>query len=614
MVRSGDVILMKIIFALLIPFMIAGINETLKKQEGRVLVRNLLITVFLSNLGMCGAYLLFKERCSRYEILLVNAMLAVVIDLFLIPTIENRKLKQKDVLVTTCMISCCAVVYSILTYGQTVIHSDVATATILSESILKNHTLFPKTWNYVNGDIWVISNALFTILPTKLMSNQSLARMVGSLIFVVLTTIGIVYQSRKSFKNDSWTVSIPILMVHMFACADLLLFQAAYTGQLLWLALCSTLLYEIYRCERLRDCKKYVIIYFILMVLLLMGGMRLLAEQTVPALCAVLLIMYFKIREDEKIEWKTVIKKLVVMTLVIMIPSAIGYGIYKWLCVGCNMANAGQTQIAFVENLVSVWNNLSTMIVSLFENFGYNPYASLISVGGIRNFISVILCGMTCFIVPFLQGRKLKEETDAVKFFYWFSMSHNLVMILMAVFFGTTYPRYMSTAVFAFVLLSSRYIYVYWINQKNFRQVIWTGLFTFATAVGVIGLVFSSKGWQDTLANCKAFNQELMSRGLTKGYASYWNAYNNEIYSDLGIKYGGIQIYPEGMLPFYWLVDSDTFTPEDKKTFLMLSEEEKAVINDKLFEICGNPIDEFVLNNMHVFVFDHDIAVHMNIK
>lgn len=110
----------------------------------------------------------------------------------------------------------------------------------------------------------------------------------------------------------------------------------------------------------------------------------------------------------------------------------------------------------------------------------------------------------------------------------------------------------------------------------------------------------------------KEFNQELISHGLTKGYATYWNAYSNEVYSDLQISFGGVSIYENSITPFYWLVDSDVYEAEDKNTFLLLNKEENDMINYNLSNICGEPIENFIVQGMYVYVFDHDIVSDFN--
>ena len=277
--------------SLVIPLGISGINEFSEDTSRKEKMKHVICTVLLSNIFVALAYLKFREPWSAYEFLFLGAILAVIFEMLVIPVYKKKCLQTDDLLKTVCFAAVTVAAYSILTYGQTDIHSDTATATILAESIRKHHSLFPKTWNYANGDIWVLSINLPVMLAMCFISNQSLARTVGSLIWVCLARVGVVYQSKKMFKDKSWMLSIPIFGVFLFNMGDMLLYQAAYTSQILWISVCTMLLYFIYKMYDEKKAGKYLIGYGILMILLVMSGIRLLAEQAVPALGAIVVVL-----------------------------------------------------------------------------------------------------------------------------------------------------------------------------------------------------------------------------------------------------------------------------------------------------------------------------------
>ena len=563
-----------------------------------------------------------------YEYIFIILEVVAAVALVLIPVI--RKKVSKDIILRAlCVVSVFSAAYSILTYGQIFIHSDTATAILLSESIVRHHNFFPATWNYANGEIWVLGNHLFSMLPSLLIGDKSLARVIGSLICVICALICVVYQSKKMFKNNSWLLSVPLLTVFLFGENDMTLYQAAYTGLILWLTLSNTLLYEVYRNIGNKQCKKYLCIHGILMILLTMGGSRILAELTIPTLCTYLIFIYLEIksRNQRKIEQND-IKKIKYMVGAILIPSVIGIGIYVWLRTWHNMGDNILNEIIFADSIAAMGDNIGTTLYNFFECFGYTGGAAIISTTGFRNVISLTMCTIICFIVPWLQARRIKEESEAVQLFCIFGLIHNLIMIIMSVCMGKLSVRYLLSSVFVFVIISARYIYVYWIHQESVKQYVWTGLFVMATLIECVGLVKGSIsiGWADMLSQEKEFNQELMSRGLTKGYATYWNAYSNEIYSDLQIRYGGVYITETDIKPREWLVDNEVFESEDTDTFLLLSAEENAMIGQNLSNICGEPIECFVMNQIsicgdeknsfpveerYVYVFDHDIVNDM---
>ena len=129
-----------------------------------------------------------------------------------------------------------------------------------------------------------------------------------------------------------------------------------------------------------------------------------------------------------------------------------------------------------------------------------------------------------------------------------------------------------------------------------------------ASVIECICLLTYSKDWYEKLTINKEFNQELLSYGVDKGYATYWNAYNNEVFSDFNINYAAVEISEKGISPFSWLVDGKDYYVEDCRSFLLLNESENAVIADNIMPIFGKPSNNFMLEGMYVYIFDYDIA------
>ena len=130
----------------------------------------------------------------------------------------------------------------------------------------------------------------------------------------------------------------------------------------------------------------------------------------------------------------------------------------------------------------------------------------------------------------------------------------------------------MVTSIYACMILSGRYIYVYWIKQKSIARYAWFALFIIAIFIQGVSLISKTSGWKEKLAEAEALPQELASMGLTKGYADYWNAYNNEVYSDFKTLYCGIEISDANVRPYYFLNDSSIYEPSEGKSFILLEE------------------------------------------
>lgn len=603
--------------ALLAPAIFSIIEGVANKEGRKKLVCNMVITVVIANVAVLISYALCSQTFTVYEYLCVSLLTSILGRTFVLSCLAKKKIEVPQVLKMSALMAIVVAGYAALTYGQTFIHSDVATSNLLAQSIIEHKSLFPKSWNYANGEIWFLNNGLFAILPSLLLKNQTLIRVITSLVFLLIALIAIVYHSKKSFKSNSWMLTIPLICVFLFGSYNDILYEAAYVGQITWITLSVTFFYEIYYCAKKGKIKsknaiKYSVLFAGLMAMLVVGGVRALAEQIVPLLGTCVFMLWFEYYEKIKKVWKPVLFKVIFLGTVLIVPTGIGFCVYKWLCSWHNMNVSAISQTVFVDSLQTAWNGICLTIINLFTCFGYKGSVQLMTVDGIRNFISIICCILICVVVPVLQAKKIKEEKESIQFFFVYAMIHNIIMLLLAVLFGkVTVARYLLTVVFTCIIISSRYIYEYWIKAIGFKRYIWSGAFVIATVIECIGLCMSCANWDQVVLQKKAFNQELVDRGLTKGYASYWNAYSNEVYSDLKIKYGAIGIEGEERLSAYtWLVDSERFVPEkDTKSFLMLTEEENAIVNqEKLVDILGLPYSTFNHQGMMIYCFNYDIA------
>ena len=618
----------KVACSILFTAVIALVSLLQYRKEKRFFVISLVVTMVLANGAAGAAFFLFRNRYTVFEYLALGAVAAAFFARLVFPAILKKRIEADDVLSMLCIVALAVVAYSCLTLGQVRIHSDTSHSTLLAQSIAEHRSLFPAQWSYRNGEIWFLASELPVMIPSLLMRNQPMARMIGSLIYVLAASAAVFGLSRRTFKDHSWSLAIPILMLCIFGQRDHMLYQASYTGQIIWIALCGLLLYEIYQRTDTKKLNRYYFIYAGLMVCLTMGGMRILAEQTMPALLAVFFTFWIRIRKKEGDDRKN-IRSFFYMAAGICVPTVIGYGIYKWLCRWHNMNYSHLTGMTFVGSIEEIWDNLWTMVRNMFTCFGFNGSVKLTSVYGARNLVSLVLCLLVVFIVPALQLRKLEEEPDSVKLFVTYGMCHNLILVVYAVLFGLTPARYMLTTVFVSVIISARYIYAHWIRPGGYRSFIWVLLFFIAIGAECAGTMYSSRGWTDTMNDLRTEREVFLSRGLTKGYATYWNSYVSTIYSDFDVRFAPIIFSDEGLpLKRDCLIDSDIFEPEDGPTFLFLSTSERNALSDELDAYLGEPVEVFqVPHHYHyyysaggysdtvetfwVYVYDHDIAEDM---
>lgn len=554
-----------------------------------------------------------------------------------------RNKSIKITLLVLLLLAAITTTYSILTYGLTHITSDCATSYLLSKSIAENGSLFPASWNSANGEIWFLNSPLMALPFNLLMANKPLARMIGSVIAVATTCLGMAWFSKRVYKDSSYLVSIPLFLIFVTGttAADADLYQAAYTFILLWLVVCPGLFYFLfydYQKDLLKKHWLHLALYAVITVGLLMGGNRYLAEQTLPLILTVLTMVYFQLKAekvgssdsgfDTKAELGLLKKgclKALISLAIICLPSLIGRGIYNWLNSTRYLNESGTNGIKFVDSVSDLFSNLLRAIQNLYIDFGFTGSVSVTSTAGLRNMVSIIICTIICIIIPILAYKQFDEEDEAGKFYLVFAFWHNLILLTVVICCGKTHERWILTVILVDLIIAARYIYRNWLSAKDLSRYFWTCCFVLASLVEMLYMVKLSDGYKDIYANERNVANQLIEHGLTKGYASFWNAYSTEVYTDGQVEFAGIRVQEDKLFSYYWLVDNSRFEITDGPTFLMLTEEENAAFADYIHSTLGQETEAFtienaymysdlnlgngyVYTNLYVYVFDYDIS------
>lgn len=618
---------MSIIFLFLSPILIGILSE--RKKEYRWSKK--LILFFISSMISCVVSCVLIKYIKSFDIYkgFVFVMVGAILEYYcVIPISRKEKISYINILNIICIFSIITTIYYILTYGQAAIDSDIAMPSFLARTMWKTKSLFPINWAYVNGDIWVVSIHLFVLPFTILLKNQSLARMLGASLLFLTTLIGIYYQDKKIFKIDSWLLSIPLFLIFLQGKETLRFMRMdnLYTIYMLFITIILTQITLIYK-------KKKKILFFVLFTFVLaITGLRMLSYFTLPLILTFIYLFYFQVKDEESFEIiKNKIPEFIKLLSIIVVPALLGSLIHIFLRKNhiVDGVYSNVSKLTFVNNTEEIRKNFILYLEFLFQCFGFNGSTELVTLEGIQNLISMITCFLIVFYIPVLQLKRLKTEKKEIVIFYIFGVFHSLIIFVVMVFLGRTgLVSYVLTTVYICILVSSRYIMTYYLNKKNLKSIMIIFFVSIFSIIQLISTFSLTKDWKERLTIQKEFANELVSRGLNKGYSTYWNAYSNDLYSDYKLKIVAVAIDGNSMniLPFKWLTDISWFNEEKKiKTFLLLTKEENKNIETNLNSIFGKPIDKFTLNNvyrysleqgkvvldeMYVYVFDYDIITN----
>ncbi len=581
-------------------------NDTIQKRVRYAVSFSVLLA---AGVAVCAAV---RPSWTVYEYVVFEYICSILLMFFFQVILEKKRINVQLILSRLCLIGAGIAVYSVLTCGQASMNSDTASAVLLAQSQIRHKSIFPDTWAYANGELWFLSLELFTLPFTFFMKNQSLARQMASVARVLVTVLCMYIQDKKVTKNNSWIISIPAVLIFMQGCIDVNLYSAAYMGVLLWIVVFTLLVYMILY-EKYR---RWMVLLFIFLNLSAnVIGLRCFAELVVPLWLACTAMLYFENKDNPDPEWKKIWKRFGFYTGLIVLPAAVSYGmIYKTVCRTHTVNQTVNGELIFTDSLQGLWDNLITVILDMFENFGFSGGAGLFTAAGIQNMVSVSVCLLLVFIIPVLQAKKIRKETKGVQFLFAFMVFHNFIFLLLGVLFGkASTGRYMLSMEYISVMVSSGYMMKYWIgNRRQDCRLFWTVMVFSASVLSAATMLKKSVGWDGVIESRKQFARELVSRGLDeyKGYATYWNAYVTEIYSDLELRFAAVNGSAEspGLTPFQWLVDTERFDPQDQGSFLLLSAEENQSVGNGLEHVYGKTKETFLLHDMYVYVWDHDIA------
>ena len=520
--------------------------------------------------------------------------------------IKKSQNRIYTILKYVCIAAIGVLTYSILTFGQAFIHSDIATSNALIMTQVESRSFFPDNWTYGNGAIWIISPQLFCYPFVLLMQNQTLAREMGALACFFWTCIVIYWFTKKVLKVECWYLLIPFLYLYMWekGTADVSLYQNAYN---LNIAINLLLLGCFYKasCEGKRRAYG---IYCILMIICGLGSTRFYAEEILPLVLTILLYIFFV--DEKELNYMILTKRLVSAILPMMLGTCVRIISFH----NISMVS-GEQSLNFAESIHEVFANTIIAVENCFHNFGFPAGVSVVSYEGILGLCTTVVCLFLVFIFPIALILKFKEESLQVKLMVLFTLAHNITMVSVVALCGKTSERYMLTSEYFSLILAAIYVERYVLGNKRIKMAASCVLVAVSILMSSKWIV-NSKNWDETLYRKKMTAQTLVDAGLSnyKGYATYWTSNALEVYSNMRLKIGNIIMNDnsyQAIQPYYWLDDNlQLQASEEQGSYVVLTESEDEKYGARLYELYGETQQEILVPKYHVYVWNYDIALN----
>ena len=505
--------------------------------------------------------------------------------------------------------------YAALTYGQGVIHSDSSATNRILYSMRESGGFYPKTWNFYNYELYAFTIQNIGAYVQFFIGDAIIARVVASALILIFAVFSIIWFSKKILEDESYLVSLPIMFVFMSDVnyRDMFLYQADYVIQVIVITLCYGMAYKIIKQND--KTIRYMTIHSFLLFLLMIGGLRYAAEYVLPFSFMLGVNGIFALIKKEK---KTVLDYIKNYILFFVVPTGIGYTLYKYICYS-RASHVLGNQVGSVNldfSLKTIMHNTSYTFHNLFEVFGYTNDGALI-----KNVIAILIAVLIFVVLPVIQLIDIKKLSKEELDYTLFAVFHNIIMLSVIILGSKTYERYLFTSIFAAALISANCVSRRLLSKDDWKIYTVTGVILLLTVFYCVDLYASTGNWRYLVEKQKEQCQMLIDKGVTKVYASYWLAYPHETYSNNKIKAGALDLQPRSLQKNYILTDDGSFKPIKGKSAIVMTQKEADEFSNAMHVTVGQQDEDFIIkdavvsnnenyftSDLVVFVYNEDIG------
>lgn len=469
---------------------------------------------------------------------------------------------------------CCAMTayYLIAGYGA-YLDADMASELTLAQHLCERGALVSTGW-YYSTEVRLLSTQLvYTPLMALFPHDWRLVRTLGDLILMAMLAGAVFFAARQTGARRRWA----LLLAGLSLCpvsplyAQFVVIGAYYVPH----AVLTLLLLGLY-ARAMRPGRRAGSALLLLALSLLMGmsSVRYLLCALLPLCGAALWQFVFAAREEAPRARRQF--GLAGLGLGATACGAVGYlfsqrvltRVLHWgngYYAGAGYAPLGEGSLA---------DKAQTIVKGLLDVLGYADGATLFSLHGVLNalILLAVLAG-ALLVLRLLRGVRCGEEDGAERA----RLSGLMLVIAAALSFAM------------FLLLRSMYVDRYWIpvvtlampvlavalsRERNavFRALA-AGLLCVTVLVPAASCVKNSMAHPAVEADRRmAAVEAIRERGLTKGYATFWNANIVTELSDGEIETVALGITDGGMTPYRWLEAEESFSMDapEEPVFLLL--------------------------------------------
>ena len=498
---------------------------------------------------------------------------------------------------------------------QAFFNSDAAIANILAEEIVRSGEFFPKTWWYVNDDLWVFYKHLLLIPWVMAGENSFLAHgvSVSLVIGVTMTVLVLLLRALGLSKAAALMGCVIIGLGYSPLYLREVYGEAAYTWYFAFIISFLFLLLRTNQSDSGRCARPplFAILLVLVYLVVLENPVRFLIYYIVPFFGAFLLLLYAE-REallgSEKDDWRAALFPRIIPAVAIIGVLLLGIISYKRLL--AEVLHAEGANNALLVPLQDLPFHLAYSVLGLLSFIGAE-WQGKVELASVEGVVSLLRLGFypVALVLPAYYAKRNFPRLDQGQR-YFVALSY----LGFALIFGLYSVSTLHENAYA-ARNNIRYIIPYLMMIMVCPVVIWRFFPQAARAVLVVAFLLafvgtwkniSPEGWRETASSRTELIAALKSRGLVTGYAPYWDSHVYTVLSKGEVSIRPLDIDSRGIGLCLWL-SSDWWYEKgyaDGKVFFLVPNEKLDNWKDGREKLSlPQPAEAFPQGNYTVFVF-----------
>lgn len=496
-------------------------------------------------------------------------------------------------------------------------HSDSASKVLLAREIYESQEFFPKTWNYVNGDISIVFGHIFIVPLLAFIPAGYIAHAISGSVFSLLILTG-VWLLARNLLIPYWQ---KIAVVAFFAAGVSRFFAENLFGQGSYGVVILICLYILIFAQKYLESMGKTAFFWGALVLLLFfvaywsNPKRALISYGLPLIGGlgwIILSNEFDLRRKS-------------LSLVLLAVAGSVAGLIMHEITLANISNVKGAASARWLDIESVPQNILYTIKGLYAQLDGLLLGgeSIFSPHGLVYAIKFLLATLVLFMIPVAIREAIKieaKEKSLIALFAGISIASTLFLQITTTLPDMSDPIQSSRYLVPGVTLGIFVLLTLPLKLLDFSAR--------STALLLILVVYTLSGYNNFVKSdlssgkilgqpgqVSAYRSELIEfikdHDLHYGYATYWNAGVLTVLSDERLKVPQVQLHQGVPVPMRYLSSNNWYLPSawDGKTFLLIHDREENLVNLTEFSKLGvHLVQKLKFRDFTIFVFEQNIA------